>query len=175
MQSKKEQFEILSRELLGKIADVSVNSALFFPFGYVLPKEYEEKYFYEGLILRSLTIKKMFVIDNSFRKFKIFPTHDVMITYIETQKELLADWVSEVCEEFYKMYDYRTDKVAVDIEFEDFKTIIYKIRDDINKASMTAIKEVSSSDEAKALDGEYKGTASGFKDFIHNTIASLFK
>ena len=175
MQSKKEQLDTLSRELLGKIADVSVNSELFFPFGYVLPAEYEEKYFYEGLVMRSLTIKNMIIIDNSFKKFCLFPTHDIMVTYIETQKDLLADWVSVAFEEFYKMYDFRTDKQALDIEFEDFKAMIYKIRDDINKASMAAIKEISSSDEAKALDGEYKGTASGFKDFIHSTISNLFK
>ena len=44
MHSKKEQFEILSRELLGKLNDVSSFSDLFFPFGYTLPVEIEEKY-----------------------------------------------------------------------------------------------------------------------------------
>lgn len=175
MQSKKEQFEILSKELLGKLADVSVNSELFFPFGYFMPEEFEEKYFYKGLVMRTITIRNMIVIDNSFKKFQIFPTHDVMKTYIETQKELLADWISEACEEFYKMYDFKEDKKAVELEFEDFKKIIYQIRDGINKLSMSAIKEICSSDEAKALDGEYTGAASGFKDFIHNTISNLFK
>ncbi len=175
MQSKKEQFETLSRELLGKLTDVSVNSELFFPFGYVLPADIEEKYFYKGLLLRSLTIRNMVVIDNSFKKFQIFPSHDIMVTYIETQKDLLSAWMQEAIEEYRKMTSYVEESKEKEIEFEDFKTALNKIYADINKASMAAIKEVASSDEAKALDMEYKGASGGFVDFIHNTISNLFK
>ncbi len=175
MESKKEQFEILSRELLGKLTEVTVNSELFFPFGYVLPAEFEEKYFYKGLVMRSLTIRNMIIIDNSFKKFQIFPSHDIMETYIETQKDLLSGWAAEAIEEFHKMMSHIEDKMTVELEFEDFKGILNTIQTDINKASMAAIKEIASSDEAKALDIEFKGAAGGFVDFIHNKISSLFK
>lgn len=176
MQDKKEQFEILSRELLGKIADVTVNSDLFFPFGYVLPKEIEEKYFYEGLLLRSLTIRHMIIIDNSFKKFQLYPSHDVMVTYIETQKDLLSGWAIEAVEEFNKMVEHlKGHEGEGKLDPDDFRKVIDKIQSDINKASMAAIKEVASSEEAKALDMEHKDTAGGFVDFIHSTISGLFK
>ena len=89
MESKKEQFEILSKELLGKLNDANHMTHLEFPFGYTLSEELEKKYFDEGAELRLITVRSMIIIDNSFKKFKIFPTHDIMKTYIETQKELL--------------------------------------------------------------------------------------
>jgi len=175
LQTKREQFETLSRELLGKLTDVTVNSELFFPFGYVLPAEIEEKYFYKGLILRALTIRNMIVIDNSFKKFQIFPSHDIMVTYVETQKDLLSVWVTEAIEEYQKMTEHIEEGKAKELEFEDFKGVVNTIQADINKASMVAIKEVASSDEAKALNNEYSGSSGGFIDFIHNKITSLFK
>jgi len=173
MTDKKEQLEILSRELLGKLKDVSDTSELFFPFDYVLPEGYAEKYFAEGTKMRALTVKSMIIIDNSFKKFQIFPTHDIMITYVETQKDLLKDWVTEALEAFIKSFE---DKEPDEKELDEFKSALSDIETGINKASMAAIKAVGSSDEAKMLDREFSNShAAGFADFIHNTISNLFK
>jgi len=172
LESKKEQFEILSKELLGKLNDANEMSSLDFPFGYSLPEEIEEKYFDKGTELRLITVRSLIVIDNSFRKFKIFPTHDIMKTYIETQRELLSEWKKEVEEAFISLNLHNDNKE----ELNEFKKTISKIESDINKLSMAAIKEIASSSEAKALDEEYSNTSlGGFSEFIHNTIANLFK
>lgn len=102
---KREQFEILSRELLGRLNDVTTESKLFFPFGYTISPELEEKYFKSGTKLRSITISNMIIIDNSFKKFLLFPSHDILVTYIETQKDLLFQWELEVVQEFKEYYD----------------------------------------------------------------------
>ena len=200
MHSKKEQFEILSRELLGKLNDVSSFSDLFFPFGYTLPVEIEEKYFGRSQKLRTIMIRAMVVIDNSFKKFKIFPSHDIMVTYIETQKDLLYAWITDSMQEYENLLrnrgvepldlhnegdleailnsepdkDKAEDK-AVKMALDGFKKVLRNIESEINKASMVAIKEIGSSEEAKMLDIEYNGSAGGFSDFIHNTISNLFK
>lgn len=200
MHSKKEQYEILSRELLGKLNDVSSFSDLFFPFGYVLPAEIEEKYFGRSQKLRTIMIRTMVVIDNSFKKFQIFPSRDIMVTYIETQKDLLSAWIADSMQEyenlllnrgvkpldlpnegdFEAIFSSEPDKEkaenkAVKVALETFKKVLHNVESEINKASMAAIKEAGSSEEAKMLDIEYKGSAGGFSDFIHNTISNLFK
>ena len=170
MEDKKEQFETLSRELLGRLNDVNRQSDLFFPFEYVLPSEIEEKYFSRGSVLRGIMVKNMVLVDNSFKKFKIFPTHDVMVAYIETQKELLEAWMGESIKSYISTYKEENEKL------DEFKKCISKIVADINKASMSAIKEVASSDEAKALDKEYNASNhTSFSDFIQNAIFNLFK
>lgn len=170
MEDKKEQFETLSRELLGRLNDVNRQSDLFFPFGYILPAEIEEKYFSRGSVLRGIMIKNMVLVDNSFKKFKIFPTHDVMVAYVETQKELLEAWKEEAVKSFISTYKDEGEKL------NEFKKCISKIVADINKASMNAIKEVASSDEAKELDKEYNPSGhSSFSDFIQNAVMNLFK
>ena len=68
MESKKEQFEILSKELLGKLNDANHMTHLEFPFGYTLSEELEKKYFDEGAELRLITVRSMIIIDNSFKQ-----------------------------------------------------------------------------------------------------------
>lgn len=172
--SKKEQFEILSKELLGRLNDANRMSNLEFPFGFKISDEIEEKFFNKGTNLRVVTIRNMIVIDNSFKKFKIFPTHDIMKTYIQTQKELLLEWQKEAEEAYLKVYgdDEDFDKER----FDEFKKVLNDIMTGINKLSMNAIKEVASSKEAKDLDAEYSNTTSGrFSEFIQNSILNLFK
>lgn len=170
MEDKREQFENLSRELLGRLNDVNRQSELFFPFDYILPVEIEEKYFPKGSILRGIMIRNMVIIDNSFKKLKIFPTHDVAVTYIETQKELLNEWIEQSIESFKKTY-IKADKK----EFDEFKKVLSGIENDINTASMPVIKEVCSSAEAMKLDAEFSDAGqTGFSEFIHNTISKLF-
>lgn len=170
MEDKKEQFELLSRELLGRLNDVNRQSDLFFPFGYVLPSEIEEKYFSRGSVLRGIMIKNMVLVDNSFKKFKIFPTHDVMVAYVETQKELLDTWKKEAVKSYISTYKEDGEKL------DEFKKCISKIVADINKASMDAIKTVASSDEAKELDKEYNPSGhTSFSEFIQNAVMNLFK
>ncbi len=173
LESKKEQFETLSKELLGRLNDANRMSALEFPFGYTISDEVEKKFFDKGSKLRLVTIRNMILIDNSFKKFKIFPTHDIMQTYIQTQKELLFDWKKEM-EEAYLSVRSKTD--ADSEEFKELKKTIAEIERDINKLSMSAIKEAASSNEAKMLDEEYSSASQGgFSEFIHNTILNLFK
>ncbi len=170
MEDKREQFENLSRELLGRLSDTNRQSELFFPFEYILPPEIEEKYFPKGSILRGIMIKNMVIIDNSFKKFKIFPTHDVAVTYIETQKELLQGWINESVKSFQKTYTNIDTK-----EFEEFKKILSKIENDINKASMPVIKQVCNSIEAMKLNSEFSETGqTSFSEIIHNAISNLF-
>jgi len=172
--SKKEQFEMLSKELLGRLNDANRMSALEFPFGYKLSEEIEEKYFNKGSNLRLVTIRNMIVIDNSFKKFKIFPTHDIMKTYIQTQKDLLLEWQKEAEAAYLKVYG--EDEEFDNKRFAEFKNVLNDIMTGVNKLSMTAIKEAASSDEAKTLDAEYSGTTSGgFSEFIQNSILNLFK
>lgn len=171
MADKREQFEILSRELLGRLNDVNRQSDLFFPFDYFLPEGVEEKFFPRGAVLRGIMIRNMIIIDNSFKKFKIFPSHDIMVTYIETQKDILKNWKEESLRVFMKNSD--PDKPEI---VDELKKTLTTIEAGINKASMAAIKEVGSSEEAKMLDVEYNSEGHGiFKDFIHNTIMNLFK
>lgn len=173
MESKKEQFEILSKELLGKLNDANHMTHLEFPFGYTLSEELEKKYFDEGAELRLITVRSMIIIDNSFKKFKIFPTHDIMKTYIEIQKELLIEWKKEAENTYSKLFSTSENFKE---EFSEFKKTLAKIEGDINRLSMAAIKAAASSKEAKELDEEYSGaTQGGFSEFIHNTITNLFK
>lgn len=171
MESKREQFEILSRELLGRLNDVNRQSELVFPFDYILDKEIEEKYFPKGAVLRGIIIKNMIIIDNSFRKFKLFPTHDIMTTYVETQKELLMGWKEESIKSFMKTYSDSKPE-----ELDEFKKVLSKIEKDINKASIPALKDACSSEEAKLLNSEFADKShGGFSEFVHNAILNLFK
>ncbi len=173
MESKKEQFEILSKELLGKLNDANRMSKLEFPFGYKVSPEIEERFFIKGSTLRLITIRNMILIDNSFKKFKIFPTHDIMKTYIQTQKELLFGWKKEVEDAYLSA---RKENEVDNKEFDELKKVLSNIESEINKLSMVTIKEVASSNEAKMLDEEFNNTSQGgFSEFIHNTIANLFK
>lgn len=171
--SKKEQFENLSKELLGKLNDANRMSALEFPFGYEISKEVEERFFEKGSRLRLVTIRNMIIVENSFKKFKLFPTHDIMKTYIETQRELLEGWKKEVEEAYLSV---RSEEEIDNKEFDDLKKTLSEIEKGINSLSMTVIREVASSEEAKELDSEYSNeTHGGFSEFIYNTITNLFK
>ncbi len=171
--SKKEQFENLSKELLGKLNDANRMSALEFPFGYEISGEIEERFFEKGSRLRLVTVRNMIIVENSFKKFKLFPTHDIMKTYVETQKELLTGWKKEVEDAYLSV---RSEDEIDNKEFDELKKTLSEIESGINKLSMSAIKDVASSEEAKILDDEYSNEShGGFSDFIHNTIANLFK
>ena len=158
MESKKEQFEILSKELLGKLNDANQMTNLEFPFGFKLSEETEQKYFDKGTDLRLITVRSMIVIDNSFKKFKIFPTHDIMKTYIEIQRELLTEWKKEAEDSFLNTLSGDDSGKK---EFGEFKKVLSKIEGDINRLSMVAIKEAASSKEAKMLDEEYSTVSQG--------------
>lgn len=95
-----------------------------------------------------------------------------MVTYIETQKDILQNWKTESIKVFEENCADDKDPKVLD----ELKKALTSIEKGINKASMEAIKEVGSSEEAKMLDAEYDTKGHGiFKDFIHNTILNLFK
>lgn len=167
---KRRQFEELSREMLGLMNDTTADSELFFPFGYKLDTNIEEKYFPKGNNLRAITSRQMIVVDNSFKKFKLFPSYDIMITYVETQKDLLKDWKHLITAEFKKQNPNIKEK-----ELSEFSGIVKKIINDINAFSKPAIKEVAESDEAKSPDINPEGIKNNVMDFLNSTFAGFFK
>lgn len=161
---------MLSKELLGRMGDVNRQMELFFPFGYVLDKDLEEKYFKKGSIQRAIIIRNMIVIDNSFKKFQIFPTDDIKKVYIETQKDLLEAWQKEAVESFME-----TMEIKEGDELDEFKQVVYKIAAEIDKISMPQINKIADSEEAKMLENQYNGSPSKITDIIQNTISNFFK
>ena len=161
---------MLSKELLGKMGDVNRQMELVFPFGYVLDKELEEKYFKKGSAQRAILIRNMIVVDNSFKKFQIFPTQDIMQIYIETQKELLLAWQNEAIESFIETSENKNSD-----ELDDFKTTVSKIALEIEKISMPQIKQIANSEEAKMLENQYNNSPAKITDIIQNTISNFFK
>ncbi len=133
----RDEYEYLKTELMVKLADVTVMCSLDFPFDFKLSKDEENRYFIRGVQSRVATKKSMIILDNTYKKVRLFPGNDIVQIYTETQNEILADYKKDVMMAFsLESWRYMND------DYESYEKFIDELIVRIKDASAPFIEEL---------------------------------
>lgn len=106
----RDEYEYLKSELMVELADATVMCNLDFPFDFKISKEEEDRYFIRGVQTRLATKKSMIILDNTYKKCRLFPSEETVKTFIEARDGILEDYKKDVMTAFNsELWRYRDD------------------------------------------------------------------
>ncbi len=92
----RDEYEYLKSELMVELTDATVMCNLVFPFEFQISEEEENKHFIRGTQTRLATKKSMIILDNTYKKCRLFPSDDIEATFIEARDGILEDYKKDV-------------------------------------------------------------------------------
>lgn len=134
----RDEYEYLKTELMVKLTDVTVMCNLDFPFDLRIPKEEESRYFIRGVQTRLATKKSMIILDNTYKKVRLFPGDDIVQVYTETQDEILEAYKKDVMTAFtFETWRFMHD------DYASYEKYIDSLIERIKEASKPYIEELA--------------------------------
>lgn len=128
----RDEYEYLKSELMVELADATVMCNLDFPFDFKISKEEEDRYFIRGVQTRLATKKSMIILDNTYKKCRLFPSEETVKTFIEARDGILEDYKKDVMTAFNsELWRYRDDDEKS--YFEYISNLAERIKEASNK------------------------------------------
>lgn len=114
----RDEYEYLKSELMVELADATVMCNLDFPFDFKISKEEENRYFIRGVQTRLSTKKFMIILENTYKKCRLFPSDETVKTFIEARDGILEDYKKDVLKAFEaESWRYRDDNAETYMEY----------------------------------------------------------
>ncbi|MDO5437179.1 MAG: hypothetical protein Q4F80_03165 [bacterium] len=108
----RDEYEYLKMELMVTLADATPMCNLDFPFDFKISEEEENRYFIRGTKTRLETKKSMIILDNTYRKVRLFPSEEIAQSFKETLDGILDDYKKIVTDAFIEeKWRFRDDDV----------------------------------------------------------------
>ena len=149
----REEYEDLKLELTVKLADTTEVCKLDFPFDFKISKEDEDRYFLKGLRTRVTTKKMGIMLDNAYKKVRLFPSKDIAKIYIETRDGILNDYRKNVLAA-YNVEPYRFDD-SEEVFMEYIETLIQGITE-ATKPYIEKLKTLTQEDIDREIEAKDK-------------------
>lgn len=133
----REEYENLKQELLVRLTDVTPMCSLDLPFGIRVLKEDEDRYLPRGTSARLATKKAFIILENAYKKIRLFPEEDIVDLFQEAFDGILVDWICDV------MSAYRNEKRRFGkVNEPEMENYLKKLRDQIVKDIEPYIEEL---------------------------------
>ncbi len=149
----RDEYEYLKSELMVELADATVMCNLDFPFDLKIPKEEEDRYFIRGVQTRLATKKSLIILENTYKKCRLFPGDETVKTFIEARDGILEDYKKDVMTAFnFETWRYKNDDAESYAKYID--SLIERIKQASNKyiEIMKNLKPEDIEKEIKAKD-----------------------
>lgn len=116
----REEYEYLKQELMVRLTDATNMCALEFPFDFKISKEEEDRYFMRGVSTRLATKKSMIILENTYKKIRLFPSKEMADTFRETMDGILSDWKKDVSDAYeFDSWRFKHDDAVSYSEYID--------------------------------------------------------
>lgn len=171
----RDEYEYLKSELMVELADATVMCNLDFPFDFKISKEEEDRYFIRGVQTRLATKKSMIILDNTYKKCRLFPSEETVKTFIEARDGILEDYKKDVMTAFNsELWRYRDDDEKS--YFEYISNLAERIKEASNKyvEILRNLKPEDIEKEIKAKDKLKKTENTNFLQNAAKNKKSLF-
>lgn len=145
----REEYEYLKTELMVKLTDTTTMCNLDFPFDFKIDKEEEDRYFIRGTQTRLATKKSMIIIDNTYKKVRLFPSADIVDTFVEALNDILKDWKKDVIDAYFTE-EWRFKKDSVETYSAYIDSLIIKIKE-ASKPYVEALAKLTPEDIEKEV------------------------
>ncbi len=150
----REEYENLKTELIVRLADATTMCALEFPFDLEISKEEETRYFIRGANTRLATKKSMIILDNTYKKVRLFPSDDIADIFIEARDGILEDYKKDVMDAYNgEKYTFMEDTLETYSAYID--SLISKIKE-ASKPYIEKLKTLTKQDIEKEIDAKDK-------------------
>lgn len=171
----RDEYEYLKSELMVELADATVMCNLDFPFDFKISKEEEDRYFIRGVQTRLATKKSMIILDNTYKKCRLFPSEETVKTFIEARDGILEDYKKDVMTAFNsELWRYRDDDEKS--YFEYISNLAERIKEASNKyvEILRNLKPEDIEKEIKAKDKLKKTESTNFLQNAAKNTKGLF-
>lgn len=162
----RDEYEYLKSELMVELADATVMCNLDFPFDFKISKEEEDRYFIRGVQTRLATKKSMIILDNTYKKCRLFPSEETVKTFIEARDGILEDYKKDVMTAFNsELWRYRDDDEKSYFEY------ISNLAERIKKASnkyVEILRNLKPEDIEKEIKAKDKLKKTENTNFLQN-------
>ena len=162
----RDEYEYLKSELMVELADATVMCNLDFPFDYKISKEEEDRYFIRGVQTRLATKKSMIILDNTYKKCRLFPSEETVKTFIEARDGILEDYKKDVMTAFNsELWRYRDDDEKS--YFEYISNLAERIKEASNKY-VEILRNLKPEDIEKEIKAKDKLKKTENTNFLQN-------
>ncbi len=135
----REEYEYLKTELMVMLHDTTVMCKLDFPFEFKISKKEEDRYFMRGFKTRLATKKSMIILDNTYRKIRLFPSAEMAKIFEETVDGILKDFKKDVMDAFMdEKWRFRDD------DYDSYAKYIDSLTSKIKNAAKPYAKKIKS-------------------------------
>ena len=140
----REEYEDLKSELVVRLSDATVMCNLDFPFDFKLTKEEERRYFIRGTRTRLATKKAMIILDNTYKKCRLFPSDETVQNFIELQDDIFQEYKETVMAAYkIESWRYRRDDAESYAAYID--SLIERIKE-VSKGYVEILKKLTPKD-----------------------------
>ncbi len=162
----RDEYEYLKSELMVELADATVMCNLDFPFDFKISKEEEDRYFIRGVQTRLATKKSMIILDNTYKKCRLFPSEETVKTFIEARDGILEDYKKDVMTAFNsELWRYRDDDEKS--YFEYISNLAERIKEASNKY-VEILRNLKPEDIEKEIKAKDKLKKTENTNFLQN-------
>lgn len=162
----RDEYEYLKSELMVELADATVMCNLDFPFDFKISKEEEDRYFIRGVQTRLATKKSMIILDNTYKKCRLFPSEETVKTFIEARDGILEDYKKDVMTAFNsELWRYRDDDEKS--YFEYISNLAERIKEASNKY-VEILRNLKPEDIEKEIKAKDKLKKTENSNFLQN-------
>ncbi len=162
----RDEYEYLKSELMVELADATVMCNLDFPFDFKISKEEEDRYFIRGVQTRLATKKSMIILDNTYKKCRLFPSEETVKTFIEARDGILEDYKKDVMTAFNsELWRYRDDDEQS--YFEYISNLAERIKEASNKY-VEILRNLKPEDIEKEIKAKDKLKKTENTNFLQN-------
>lgn len=162
----RDEYEYLKSELMVELADATVMCNLDFPFDFKISKEEEDRYFIRGVQTRLATKKSMIILDNTYKKCRLFPSEETVKTFIEARDGILEDYKKDVMTAFNsELWRYRDDDEKS--YFEYINNLAERIKEASNKY-VEILRNLKPEDIEKEIKAKDKLKKTENTNFLQN-------
>ena len=162
----RDEYEYLKSELMVELADATVMCNLDFPFDFKISKEEEDRYFIRGVQTRLATKKSMIILDNTYKKCRLFPSEETVKTFIEARDGILEDYKKDVMTAFNsELWRYRDDDEKS--YFEYISNLAERIKEASNKY-VEILRNLKPEDIEKEIKAKDKLKKTENANFLQN-------
>jgi len=162
----RDEYEYLKSELMVELADATVMCNLDFPFDFKISKEEEDRYFIRGVQTRLATKKSMIILDNTYKKCRLFPSEETVKTFIEARDGILEDYKKDVMTAFNsELWRYRDDDEKSYFEYNS--NLAERIKEASNKY-VEILRNLKPEDIEKEIKAKDKLKKTENTNFLQN-------
>ena len=161
----REEYEYLKTELMVRLQDTTVMCKLEFPFDFKISKDEENRYFMRGFKTRLATKKSMIILENTFKKIRLFPSDEMAKIFEETRDGILKDYKKDVLDAFMEeKWRFRDDDIDSYAKYID--SLIVKLKQ-ASKPYVKIIKTLKQEDIEREIEAKDKLKKSKDETSLH--------